>query len=78
MAKLRPKQERFCQEYIIDLNVTQAAIRAGYNKNSAGIIGDENLKKLKSKNASLNFSKSAISVQKLMRITCFVGRGRLV
>lgn len=43
--KLSPKQERFCQEYIIDLNATQAAIRAGYSKNSAGEIGHENLKK---------------------------------
>lgn len=28
---LEPRQERFCQEYIIDLNATQAAIRAGYS-----------------------------------------------
>ena len=26
------KQQRFCQEYLIDLNTTQAAIRAGYSK----------------------------------------------
>ncbi len=32
---LKPKQERFCQEYIIDLNATQAAIRAGYSKKTA-------------------------------------------
>lgn len=30
MAKLTPKQQRFCDEYLIDLNATQAAIRAGY------------------------------------------------
>lgn len=30
MAKLTPKQKLFCDEYLIDLNVTQAAIRAGY------------------------------------------------
>lgn len=35
MARLREKQERFCQEYIIDLNATQAAIRAGYSKKTA-------------------------------------------
>ena len=35
MAKLTPKQERFCEEYLIDLNATQAAIRAGYSANTA-------------------------------------------
>ena len=35
MAKLTPKQERFCQEYIIDLNGAQAAIRAGYSVKDA-------------------------------------------
>lgn len=35
MDKLRPKQERFCLEYVKDLNGTQAAIRAGYAANSA-------------------------------------------
>lgn len=31
--KLTPKQERFCEEYLVDLNATQAAIRAGYSAN---------------------------------------------
>jgi len=43
--KLTEKQIRFCQEYIIDLNATQAAIRAGYSENSAVDIGCENLDK---------------------------------
>lgn len=30
MAKMTAKQIRFCDEYLIDLNATQAAIRAGY------------------------------------------------
>jgi phage terminase small subunit len=34
-ARLRPQPERFCQEYIKDLNGTQAAIRAGYSEKSA-------------------------------------------
>ena len=46
MAKLTSKQQRFCDEYLIDLNATQAAIRAGYSKNSAKQIGQENLTKL--------------------------------
>ena len=39
------KQERFVEEYLIDLNATQAAIRAGYSKNTAAEIGCENLTK---------------------------------
>ena len=31
MSKLTEKQKRFCEEYLIDLNATQAAIRAGYS-----------------------------------------------
>lgn len=45
MAKLTAKQQRFCDEYLIDLNATQAAIRAGYSKKTAYSIGVENLKK---------------------------------
>ncbi len=44
-AKLTPKQQCFVDEYLIDLNATQAAVRAGYSKNSARQIGDENLSK---------------------------------
>ncbi len=35
MAKLTNKQKKFCDEYLIDLNVTQAAIRSGYSKKYA-------------------------------------------
>jgi phage terminase small subunit len=42
---LTAKQLRFCEEYLIDLNATQAAIRAGYSKHSARFIGQENLTK---------------------------------
>ena len=45
MAKLTAKQQRFCDEYLIDLNATQAAIRAGYSKKTAYSIGIENLRK---------------------------------
>lgn len=44
-GKLTPKQERFVQEYLIDLNATQAAIRAGYSAKTAKVIGSENLTK---------------------------------
>lgn len=45
MAKLTAKQRRFCDEYLIDLNATQAAIRAGYSERTARVIGQENLLK---------------------------------
>lgn len=42
---LTPKQERFVQEYLADLNATQAAIRAGYTKNRASELGYQLLQK---------------------------------
>jgi phage terminase small subunit len=42
---LTNKQRRFVEEYLIDLNATQAAIRAGYSKKTARQIGEENLSK---------------------------------
>ena len=45
MANLTPKQQRFVEEYLIDLNATQAAIRAGYSEKTARDIGCENLAK---------------------------------
>lgn len=42
---LTPKQKRFVAEYLVDLNATAAAIRAGYSKNTAEVIGYENLRK---------------------------------
>lgn len=43
--KLTPKQEMFIKEYLIDLNATQAAIRAGYKEKTANRIAAENLSK---------------------------------
>lgn len=45
MADLTAKQQRFVDEYLIDLNATQAAIRAGYSQDTAYSIGWENLRK---------------------------------
>ena len=42
---LTAKQEQFCKEYVIDLNGTQAAIRAGYSEKTANRIASENLSK---------------------------------
>ncbi|HBC94408.1 MAG TPA: terminase small subunit [Pelotomaculum sp.] len=51
MAKLTPKQQRFIEEYLVDLNATQAAIRAGYSPSTAKEQGCQNLSKLNVKNA---------------------------
>ena len=42
---MSPKQQRFAEEYLVDHNATQAAIRAGYSEKTAYSIGHENLKK---------------------------------
>jgi len=42
---LTAKQDQFCKEYLVDLNATQAAIRAGYSEKTANVIAAENLSK---------------------------------
>lgn len=44
-VRLTDKQQRFVDEYLIDLNATQAAIRAGYSEKTAQQMGSENLSK---------------------------------
>ena len=43
MYKLTPKQQKFCDEYLVDCNATQAAIRAGYSPKSARQAGTMNM-----------------------------------
>lgn len=45
MSDLTQKQQRFIEEYLVDLNATQSAIRAGYSEDTAHAIGWENLRK---------------------------------
>lgn len=45
--KLTAKQVRFVDEYLVDFNATQAAIKAGYKAKTAHVIGAENLRKPK-------------------------------
>lgn len=42
---MNAKQKRFCDEYLVDCNAKQAAIRAGYSSKTAYSIGNENLNK---------------------------------
>ena len=46
VGKLRERQKRFVEEYLVDLNATQAAIRAGYSEQTAYSIGQRLLKKV--------------------------------
>lgn len=49
--KLTDKQDRFVEEYLVDLNATQAAIRAGYSEKTAKEMAHENLTKPHIRNA---------------------------
>ncbi|MDR1514077.1 MAG: terminase small subunit [Synergistaceae bacterium] len=48
---MNARQQRFVNEYLVDLNATQAAIRAGYSEKTAYSVGQENLIKPEIKNA---------------------------
>lgn len=51
MPKLKNvRYERFCEEYLTDLNATQSAIRSGYSKKTAGSIGQRLLKNVEIQN----------------------------
>jgi phage terminase small subunit len=45
VTTMTPKQKAFCENYLVDLNATQAAIRAGYSEKTANRIATENLSK---------------------------------
>lgn len=69
---LTPREARFCAEYIVDYNATQAAIRAGYSPKSAGAIGKENLHKPLihselQKQKDLQAERTGITADKVLR-----------
>ena len=82
MSELTPKQQRFVDEYLIDLNATQAAIRAGYSEVSARSQGHENLTKpdisaaIKSKNKYL-LAKLNITPEHVLREYSRIAFGRI-
>ena len=51
MPRLTPKQQRFVEEYLVDLNATQAALRAGYAKRTAYSQGQRLLKNVETQEA---------------------------
>lgn len=65
-GKLTDKQQKFVMEYLVDLNATQAAIRAGYSAKTAAGIGFENLTK---PNIEAAISKQRQRLEKSTEIT---------
>lgn len=68
---LSAKQQRFCEEYLVDFNSTEAAMRAGYSKKTAYAIGAENLRKpqiqaaIQEQQAKLS-DKTGITIEKVI------------
>ena len=69
---LTPRQERFVAEYLVDLNATQAAVRAGYSVKTAASIGYENLRKPEIASAitmrkAQQLNKAEVSAERILR-----------
>ena len=64
--KLTDRQERFCREYVVDLNATQAAIRAGYSSNGAAVNAT---KLLKNNNVKKKIAQLQSEIAKRVEIT---------
>jgi len=72
MVKLTVKQQRFVEEYLVDLNATQAAIRAGHSTETASVIGSENLTKPKirvriDKAMTEHFKRKGVNQERVIR-----------
>jgi len=68
---LTARQERFVDEYLVDLNATQAAIRAGYSAKSAHVEGSRLLTNAKWQRPFRLRSESVRRQPKLMQSMCF-------
>lgn len=68
VAKLTAKQKRFCDEYLIDLNATQAAIRSGYSEKTAYSQGQRMLKNVEVK-AFIDSELERIRTDKIADVT---------
>jgi len=72
---MNARQKRFCDEYLVDCNAKQAAIRAGYSEKTAHSIGTENLNKPELKNyideqlEKLHSEKIADAAEVMMYLT---------
>ncbi len=85
-SSLTPKQERFVEEYLVDLNATRAAIRAGYSQRNADKIGPELLGKTriaaaivaKRERVSLKAEVSAAEVLRELAVIAFSDVGEVM
>jgi phage terminase small subunit len=75
VTKLTRKQARFVDEYLIDLNATQAAVRAGYSAHTAKSIGQENLTKPDIA-AAIDARQSAVAQRNELSQDWIIGRLR--
>lgn len=80
MGKMTEKQKRFCDEYLIDLNATQAAIRAGYsekyaNTNASKLLQITTIKDFISKRMAKKESELIASQDEVLRYLTAVLRG---
>jgi phage terminase small subunit len=76
---LSAKARRFVAEYLVDLNATQAAIRAGYSPKTARQIGSQNLSKLDIQSAiaagqAAHFERLALAADEAMRVNAAIVR----
>ena len=71
MAKLNDKQQRFVDEYMVDFNATQAAIRAGYSEVSARSQGCQLLTKL-------NIREAVYARMKELGANCGITREKII
>ena len=69
---LNPKQQRFCEEYMIDLNATQAAIRAGYavktaTEQASRLLTNVNVSREIEKLQALQSRRTGITADRVIR-----------
>ena len=79
---MNQKQARFCEEYVVDLSATKAAIRAGYSPRSAYAIGAALLKKheIASRVRGLQDARSAatkVTAERVLTELALVGFSRI-
>ncbi|WP_276945870.1 terminase small subunit [Dialister micraerophilus] len=79
---MTPKQEKFCIEYLIDLNATQAAKRAGYSEKTAGSIGQRLLKKVEIQKRittlrKTEFKKTIMTAEEVESLLSKAARGEM-
>lgn len=75
---LTPKQERFVREYLVDLNATQAAIRAGYSKKTANeqgsrLLAHVSIQEAIAKGTEKKAAKLEVTADRVLRELALIG-----